>query len=231
MYLVYSILNQASEQANNPTTSTNDSGAALGWLLGFGIATLTVVMVVRPLVLSEVGLKRRKAGSLSPLDSQLESLQDSAAAEHQSLQDLDFDREIGIIEEKDYTELYERTEQKLTELNTRIAGLQHRRNGHSVTTLKASGSPGKAPTLVSAKPTSGSATRPGKLTPTESERLRVKPTVKEKLKCDECGTSFNPGDRFCRQCSAPLPIICLNCGKEVTQDDRFCAKCGAAVNT
>lgn len=192
-------------------------------MLGFGLALVAIVLVAKPLVQVEAGAKRRRQDpALNPGQIQLEGLQESASAEQQSLQDLDFDRELGIIEETDYNMLKERSNQKLAELDEQIAALQRQLNGRTLE---------KAPVKVVEKLAASPVSRNGKTRTGDTDKIHLKAVVKEKLKCGECGAAFKPGDRFCRQCSAPLPVLCLNCGHEISEDDRFCAKCGAAVNT
>ncbi len=227
MNLVNTILVQTQGPVSSTPASNNDNGAILGWLVGFALATVAVVLVARPLTTVMEGGARRRLPRQTPAQEatrlQLENLQESATAERQSLQDLDFDHELGIMEEADYTEFKERSVLKLEKLEQQIGSLQHNLNGRSAEPI---------PTRTAAKNVATTvATRSAKTRTTDTEKLHLKAAIKEKLKCGECSTPFKPGDRFCRQCSAPLPILCLNCGKEVTENDRFCAKCGAAVNT
>jgi hypothetical protein len=223
MQLVNSILIQTpGPNGANPVT-TNDGGAVVGWILGFGLALVAVVLITKPLVQVEAGTKRRHQDpALNPGQIQLEGLQESASAEQQALQDLDFDRELGIIEETDYNTLKERSSQKLAELDEQIATLQRQLTGRTLE---------KRPVKVVEKPAVSQVTQNSKAKTGDTDKIHIRAIVKEKLKCGECGAAFKPGDRFCRQCSAPLPVLCLNCGHEISEDDRFCAKCGAAVNT
>ncbi len=236
-------------QQVTPAQSGGDSGALFGWVLSICLAGIVVAIVARPLVLAEVGKGRRKSdGLMSEAGrARLEGLQEQAQAERQSLTDLEFDREIGIIEERDYDEFKEASDDKLAGLSLRISRLESQlqranqarvgiagpqtpktvaRNSHSNSNSNSLG-PVVSPGSVAA-PSPSRLSRKG---PSESDRLHLKAAVKEKLKCSECATPFKPGDRFCQHCQAPLPILCLNCGKEITENDRFCAKCGAAVNT
>jgi predicted nucleic acid-binding Zn ribbon protein len=195
------------------------------------MAVIVLGLVAQPL---RGEIKKRKPAfeNFRQEQNQLEGLQESALAERRVLEDLDFDRELGIIEEKDYTELKQRSEVRLEGLREEIDLLRGKISGQPVTFPKPSRLPGRnraTVTVAQNQKTQGNTatkTRTG-----DTGKFAIKSAVKEKLKCGECGTPFKPGDRFCRQCSAPLPLLCLNCGKEVTEDDRFCANCGSAVNT
>jgi hypothetical protein len=195
------------------------------------MAVIVLGLVAQPL---RGEIKKRKPAfeNFRQEQNQLEGLQESALAERRVLEDLDFDRELGIIEEKDYTELKQRSEVRLEGLREEIDQLRGKISGQPVTLPKPSRLPGRNRTTVTiaqnqkAQGNTATKTRTG-----DTGKFAIKSAVKEKLKCGECGTPFKPGDRFCRQCSAPLPLLCLNCGREVTEDDRFCAGCGSAVNT
>lgn len=52
------------------------------------------------------------------------------------------------------------------------------------------------------------------------------------LKCSNCGTTLNPGMKFCQECGTPAPAAapakryCPNCGTEMKPEVRFCPECG-----
>lgn len=206
-------LQQASQAAQN-----NDSGSLVGWMLAFLMAITIMTVVARPLLFPEaVGRK----GLAEKNRLKLESLQDKATAESQSLQDLEFDREMGAIEEKDYLFFKEKSAERLAGLNEEIQLIQRDLvPSEKPLNLNLNGNGAKAKNGQAAQ-----------LAKKITGEFSVKSVIKEKLKCGECGTSFKPGSRFCSQCSAPLPLFCLTCGKEITENDRFCSKCGSAVNT
>ncbi len=225
------ILQPPVQKVTPPPPASNDTTALLGWLAGLALAVIIVTVVAQPLK-SEA--KRRK----QPLEShrleisQLEGMQESALAESHILEDLEFDRELGIMDDRDYTELKQRSEIRLDALHEQINQLQHKIGGNTLPSYE------KTSGVLSHSRVSSSNTdpHPASATATKSKtgetgKFYFKAAIKEKLKCSECGTPFKPGDRFCHQCSAPLPLLCLTCGKEVTEDDRFCAGCGSAVNT
>lgn len=48
--------------------------------------------------------------------------------------------------------------------------------------------------------------------------------------CKACGTSFEPTDRFCRECGGRRsPESCQGCGTPLMANARFCIQCGQAV--
>ncbi len=230
--VVWSFILQSPGQQVTPAPGNNDNAALLGWLAGLALAVIVVTLVAQPLQRES---KRRK----QPKESQylektrLEGLHESALAESRALQDLEFDRELGIIEETDYLEFKQRSEARLDALKEEIELLQHKLTGQNMPPLEKAGRlagrnrVGASP-VPELRPTGATVTRSKT---GETGKFYFKAAIKEKLKCGECAAPFRPGDRFCRQCSAPLPLLCLNCGKEVTEDDRFCAGCGSAVNT
>ena len=228
--VVWSIIQMPQLQTTTSSTAS-DGSTFLGWFVGLVLAVTVLGLVAQPLR-GEVK-KRKPAYETSRQEqNQLEGLQESALAERRALEDLDFDRELGIIEEKDYTELKQRSELRLEGLNEEIEQLRGKLTGQPVTLPRASRLPGRnRNTVTLAQNTKSPGNAATKTRTGDTGKFALKTAVKEKLKCGECGTPFKPGDRFCRQCSAPLPLLCLNCGKEVTEDDRFCAGCGSAVNT
>src|SRR4051812_22536842 len=102
--VVWSVILQPPVQAATPPPANNDTPTLLGWLVGLALAVVVVALVARPL---KGEVKRRK----QPLEmhrlekSHLEGLQESALAERRILEDLEFDRELGIMEDHDYIEL------------------------------------------------------------------------------------------------------------------------------
>jgi|YNPNPStandDraft_1061719.scaffolds.fasta_scaffold170856_2 hypothetical protein len=49
--------------------------------------------------------------------------------------------------------------------------------------------------------------------------------------CPRCGAAPRPGDRFCRQCGAPLTRSCPRCGTPYEEGDRFCVQCGSPLGS
>ncbi len=226
---------QLQSQAQQTPPAVNDSGGTIGWLLGVVLAGGVIYMVARPLTLraasrqSSAHSQPQQRLATAATQARLEGLQDSANAEQQSLTDLDFDRELGIMAEQDYEQLKVRSNDQLDILNKEIARLQQR----LISTSIYANSPAKPLTAVKAKdkkPDGNQQVSNGRNGDVDHLQPKPKLAVKDKLKCGECGTPFKPGDRFCSKCSAPLPLLCLNCGREISEDDRFCAGCGAAVN-
>jgi hypothetical protein len=182
----------------------------------------------------EGGLKRRIKAEQALEEGKLESLYERAAAERKSLEELEFDHELGNLEEADYQALKQKNESALVNLENQIheyqdtAVKQEQQRQAKVATKRESKATTPAPVKAeaSAKPAATKTSRATRLVEMEG---RLKPAVKEAMKCSECAQPFKPGDRFCVKCGAPLPHICLHCGAELKQDERFCAKCGAAV--
>jgi len=49
------------------------------------------------------------------------------------------------------------------------------------------------------------------------------------MRCAECGTPADDGQRFCGACGQPLQRACANCGYENPPGHRFCGGCGTAL--
>lgn len=198
----------------------NGSGALFGWFIGVLIAVGVLTLVARPLLLGGNTLRRSQPETLR---SKLENLQDKAAAEQQTLKDLEFDREMGAIEEQDYDHIKTQTSANLATITDEIEQLERsfapsaaKTKGSASVNGNGMSSRAKGATAVATKAKTGEA---------------IRASVREKMKCGECATPYKPREKFCSKCHAPLPALCLNCGKEVLESERFCSKCGSAVNT
>ncbi len=210
-------------------TATNDSGAIFGWLLALVLAAGVGVLVSQPLLNLETGKKRVRVRQMSDAQVELETLQDKIAAEKMSLEELEFDKELGIIDPNDYGLLKERTANRLKVLESavfereeEISEAERERRERVAARRKTQQPPQTTQVLVSEEAETTSR-------PTEVKR---KSAVREALHCSECGTGFKPGDKFCSQCKAPLPLICLNCGAEILDDGaKFCSRCGTSVTS
>jgi hypothetical protein len=206
----------------------SDNGLALfGWLLAFALAMAVMLFVGQPLLQLETG--KRRVRQISDAQVELETLKEKAAAEKLSLEELEFDRELGIIDDADYETLKGRSngrlailEKALFEREEEIAEsereLASRRKARTAARSTASQENGKT---TAARPVSNG-----------NGETKLKQSVKDTLKCSECDKDFKPGETFCEQCQAPLPVICLNCGAEVKEEEaRFCSRCGTTIES
>lgn len=50
------------------------------------------------------------------------------------------------------------------------------------------------------------------------------------MNCPRCDTENSTTRRFCRECGAKLPLVCLECGTENLSDDKFCGQCGQKLD-
>ncbi len=59
-------------------------------------------------------------------------------------------------------------------------------------------------------------------------KQKPRPAATARGQCANCGTPYDPGDRFCVKCGANLTQTraCANCGAPYDPGDRFCVKCG-----
>jgi class 3 adenylate cyclase/tetratricopeptide (TPR) repeat protein len=49
------------------------------------------------------------------------------------------------------------------------------------------------------------------------------------MQCNACGTDNDVARKFCRECGAPLSVICPSCGRANTPNDKYCGECGSAL--
>ena len=49
------------------------------------------------------------------------------------------------------------------------------------------------------------------------------------LRCADCGTEAEPGQKFCGECGSPLARACAVCGSANPPGHKFCGECGAAL--
>jgi hypothetical protein len=219
----------------NSTTSTDSGGSAIGWILAFMLAIGVVLIIGQPLFKLETGKKRARVRQLSDAQVELETLQDKIAAERLSLEELEFDRELGIIDTTDYNMLKNRNtsnigmlERAISEREEEITVSERERKELAATRRKSKtqnaandGAQAKAGSVA----TADAAANPERIT----GEFKLKAVVRDAMKCSECSTPFKPTETFCTKCKAPLPLICLNCGAEIVDKDaRFCSKCGVA---
>ncbi|MGI8928866.1 MAG: AAA family ATPase [Candidatus Limnocylindrales bacterium] len=47
--------------------------------------------------------------------------------------------------------------------------------------------------------------------------------------CSNCGTTNEPGRKFCKECGSALAAICPNCGAGNASDAKFCGECGTTL--
>ncbi len=219
------------------TTSTDSGGAAIGWLLAFMLAIGVVLIVGQPLFKLETGKKRVRVRQLSDAQVELETLQDKIAAERLSLAELEFDRELGIIDTADYNMLKERNtsnismlEGAISEREEEIAVSERERKELAATRRKTKTQAQNSANATTQASTGSVATADAAANPERiTGEFKLKAIVRDAMKCSECSTPFKPGETFCTKCKAPLPLICLNCGSEIIEKDaRFCSKCGVA---
>jgi len=208
-------------------TTPNDSGAIFGWLLALALAVGVGILVSQPLLKLETGKKRVRVRQMSDAQVELETLQDKIAAEKMSLEELEFDKELGILAPNDYGLLKERTANRLRVLESAVFEREEeiseaeRERREKVAARRKTPQSAQATQVIEAEEAE---------TTSRATETKRKSTHREALHCSECGTGFKPGDKFCSQCKAPLPLICLNCGAEILEDEaKFCSRCGTTI--
>ena len=58
--------------------------------------------------------------------------------------------------------------------------------------------------------------------------LNTAPPAGKTLLCCNCGTSLQPGMKFCPECGQPQRVVC--CGVVLAPGTKFCPECGKALN-
>lgn len=208
-------------QTANAPKPASEGLIFLSWILAFMVAAGVLTLVIRPLLITETvtGKLKARPSATNEAENVLESLYEKLAIEQKSLEDLEYDREVGALADGDYSSLKERfdiTVIKLeTEINERELSLQERQQRLAA----------KRATKIS----------PNGKTKDEVKKLIVNPatllaqkkdTTKVVLKCSECATPFKAGDRHCAKCQAPLPLMCAHCGTPLEDLHKFCPECG-----
>jgi predicted outer membrane lipoprotein len=215
---MYHVIAEIAFQSQPLQTATSSENPALfSWLIGLVLAVAVLVLVARPLVIVEVGHKRRVKQEWVQEQGKIQSLYERAATERKTLEELDFDQELGNLSEADYSTLKQTSENRLATIVQQIKQQEE---------MLVSLNPERSAQANKSTKKAASA-KSGRLAAEVDGKL--KPNIKEAMKCSECAAPFRPGDRFCSKCSAPLPHLCLGCGAELKQDERFCTKCGTVV--
>src|SRR5262249_26727094 len=49
------------------------------------------------------------------------------------------------------------------------------------------------------------------------------------MRCPHCGTNNHEGAKFCDECAAPFPRLCLACGTENRSTAKFCRECATPL--
>ena len=132
--------------------------------------------------------------------STIEAARDGAYA---ALVDLDFDRQIGKLNEDDYQAV--RTDL----MGEAVVALQQLDQSNDATERQLE-------SLIEAR-----------------RRTLARPASRSKTigstSCSACGARLGAGDRFCGGCGSPAGTTCPHCGSGIKQSDHFCKHCGRLV--
>lgn len=173
-----------------PDVVTSEVSSLIGWIIALSLAAVVVTLVVRPLILAKASLPQEKT---NPIRAQLDSLQDNLRTERQVLQELEFDRELGIMDDADYTSLKENSADKLQVLSTTISSLERQLSVVKPTPIAKK-------TLVKEKLKCGECGSVYKA----GQRFCAKCNAPLPILCTKCGKEASEDDRFCSKCGAAV---------------------------
>jgi NADH pyrophosphatase NudC (nudix superfamily) len=213
-------------QTTTRQTST-DGATFMAWVIAFLIAGAVLFLVVRPLleVAPATAKPKSRSNPHAEQEALLENLYERLAVTEKSLEELDYDKEYGALTESDYQDLKERYSDKLTSIRVEITQterlVQERREKSNIkrvaTKAKTETANGKIREEVK------------KIITNPATLLASKKEDKFTPVCTECATPFKPGEKYCGNCQAPLPLVCFECGSDLETSHKFCPECGKPV--
>ncbi len=200
------------------SNGTDPVAARVMLALTAACAALTVILLGETFA----SLRGRRDSSLA------ESLASHAALEEEkkqilmAIKELDFDRSMNKINDKDFEILRTRYERDalrvLKAIDEEFEGWREKAlalaGKHLKTPAKASGTSG-------ASETADAAPRPS--------APPAKPAEENTHTCPSCKTGNDPDSRFCKKCGSrlPGPRTCASCQTENEADAEFCTRCGS----
>jgi rRNA maturation endonuclease Nob1 len=169
------------------------STAAL--LIGLALLVLTIPFVVEPIINEK---KKKKFLTDEP------EKEETGARYQQilvALRDLDFDRQLDVVSDEDYSVL-------------RTQLLREAAQARTVVELdKAEKEKLDAQIEAAVLTRRGSAVAATDLT------------------CSQCGEAIDANDKFCAVCGTQTADFCPECNRRIDADDKFCAGCGLNLTT
>jgi rRNA maturation endonuclease Nob1 len=159
---------------------------------------LSLLIVAIPIVAGPVVNEKRERQFLVDGHQEPEALaryQETLVA----LQDLEFDRQLGVISEDDY----ETSRAQL--LTTAAHSLE------ATTTQQAMDLDAKIEAAV------------------RTRRQQTDQSTAKSLACYQCGEEMAAEDKFCTVCGSRATPVCPGCGRQSNPGDKYCAACGANV--
>ncbi len=172
-------------------------------IVGLLLAGLTAYAVIVPWRRqARKGAGQPDEASL-PAQSSVTDLEARAESSYAALSDLDFDRNVGKLNDDDYQlvrgQLMAQTVEVLQRLDSEAADAES-----------------QVEALVRARRGRRSAPAPSK-------------HGRNDARCPSCGAPARPGDRYCGRCGTELGHACPACGAAVKPGDLFCVRCGSTL--
>ncbi len=177
-----------------PPSNSLEGPSLMGWIVGFGLAGLAMALIARPLLIP--GEQKNQGPGNKKLENRqafLAELYEKARREKKSQAELEFDLELGNLEEVDYTKFKEKSQENLIFIEKQIKHQEEQlketeQPNQSLKTktplLKKSRGPLSPQELNSPNFSPPSPSRPQRNLPSEAESRQSR-AVKEAMKCIE----------------------------------------------
>ena len=145
-----------------------------------------------------------------------------------SIKELEFDRAMGKVSEKDFAEMRARLRGRAGRLMQRLDATADYRTQIEQEIArrleKAGMAPGRMATPAAAEAAGLSA--PASMAATEASEIGP---AQGAIECRSCATSNDSDARFCKRCGVGLRVVCAACGADGHADAAFCAQCGTQM--
>jgi hypothetical protein len=167
---------------------------------------LALLILSIPIVAGPVVNKRRARLSLAD-EAETPHAPDRYQAVLVAMRDLDFDHDLGVISDEDYTGVRGQLLAEAVQARA-VAGLESSTDVEDRIEAAVRAHRGKRASPI---------LRP------------VNPGPEIRRVCYHCGLQMGKGDKFCTTCGTAAAQVCPYCDRQAEPADRFCAGCGTPL--